>query len=149
MLMESGLAPNLTALCTCGRFIVEKPGRAGKTVRCRMCGRRVVLPKPVERPGAESVIRVSPKALERQLKRLRGEHQGPRLRGQAALLQRAGLRGRINLRPGQEVCVNPDCGLPLPLGANVCSRCGVNVKTGVRYEGVGPERDPKGKWKRI
>jgi len=151
LMVEQSLAPNLAVVCTCGRFIVEKPSRAGKTVKCKMCGQRVVLPKPVERSTKESVIRIPPRVLEKQLSRAQGREQRRRevRGGEVERLRRAGHSGRISLRPGQEVCCNPKCSLPMPPGANVCPRCGVNLKTGIRYEGPGPERDPVGKWKMV
>jgi len=148
-LMERSIAPNLTALCTCGRFIVERVDRAGKVGRCKVCGRRVTLPLPVERSDGRRAVRVPRKALEAQLKRVRGRRQAAGTRGTISRLRRAGHRGLVSLRPGQEVCSNPRCSIPLPPGGNVCPRCGFNIRSGERYGGVGPERDPRGKWKRM
>jgi DNA-directed RNA polymerase subunit RPC12/RpoP len=154
LLVDERLAPNLAAICTCGRFIVEEADRAGKRVKCKMCGQQMILPKPVEREGSPPVVRVPPSVLRKQVARVRGEKPAgasapAEAGGQISRLQKAGHSGRISLRPGQEVCKNPKCSIPLPLGALVCARCGVNLKTGVRYEGLGPEHEPMGRWKRV
>lgn len=146
LMADQTLAPNVTVLCTCGRFIVQPTDMAGKKATCAACGQKIILPGPVKRRGSERVVRVPPGVLRRQLKRVKGEHT--RLGGDVRQLDVAGHRGRISLRPGQQVCVNPDCRFPLPAGANVCSHCGTNVRTGNAYKGLGPERDPRGKWKR-
>ncbi|MFP4027246.1 MAG: hypothetical protein ACLFWL_05595 [Candidatus Brocadiia bacterium] len=152
LMVDEALAPNIAAMCTCGRFIVEPPDRAGKTVKCKVCGRRVVLPKPAKGRTKQRVLRIPPRILEKQLSRVlkkgkRQEEGGTG--GQVERLRRAGHSGRISLRPGQKVCVNEDCSIPLPPGANVCPRCGVNATTGEKYEGPGPEADPVGKWKEM
>lgn len=150
LMVDKDIAPNLTAVCTCGRFIVEKPRRAGKKAKCRMCGRRVVLPNPVEREGPPGPRRVSPAALEKQLKRVRGKRRRrtkqPRPAATEELRRRAAPE-RFSLKPGQTVCPNEECGIPLPSGANVCPRCAINLKAGERYESRGPEDDPVGRWK--
>ena len=145
LMADEEIAPNLTGICTCGRFMVERVARVGKVAKCPVCGQRMTLPKAVDRPGADRVVRVQPGMLVKQLARLRGKR---RQRRQPQRIDEIAIEGRVSLRPGQQVCANSQCGCPLPLGANVCARCGVNVKTGVAYLGPGPERDPKAKWKR-
>jgi hypothetical protein len=150
LMLDQQQAPNLTAVCTCGRFIVEKTRRAGKKSKCRICGRRVVLPKPVEKEGPPGPSRISPSALEKQLKRARGKRR--RRAARSSRPSRRKLRHqtvpeRFSLKPGQTVCPNPECRTPLPSGANVCPRCAMNLKVGVRYEAPGPAEDPTGKWK--
>ena len=147
LLVDRELAHNITVLCTCGRFIVGDRQAAGKIAKCAACGQQVTLPEPVERQTDQRVVRVSPRALERQLKRMHGRLM--RGSGDVGRLRTAGHWGRVNLRPGQEVCVNHNCGAPLPAGAKVCPACGTNVKTGVHYQGPGPDGDPRGKWKRV
>ncbi len=147
LMLDREVAPNLTAVCTCGRFIVSKTRKAGKKATCKMCGRRVALPKPVEVESGRGPVRLHPKALEKQLRkaRNRAREEGKKIPGQ----KRAG-RSRpqhFSLKPGQEVCRNPDCKMPLPPGANVCPRCHFNQATGTRYESPGPENDPVGSWK--
>ena len=155
LLVDQQYAPNLAAVCTCGRFIVETADKAGKKVKCKMCGQQMVLPKPVDRKEAAVVIRVPASVLRKQIKRVRGERPEAATAaqdggdGEISRMQKAGHKGRISLLSGQQVCVNPKCSIPLPVGANVCARCGVNLKTGVRYEGIGPEEEPVGKWKRL
>jgi len=150
MLVDQQYAPNLAAVCTCGRFIVEGANMAGKRAKCKMCGQQMVLPKPVNRKGAATVVRVPASVLRKQLKRVRGKSPQPEaLGGEISRIHKAGHRGRISLRPGQQVCINAKCSIPLPPGANVCARCGVNMRTGVRYEGSLPEDEPVGKWKRM
>jgi hypothetical protein len=150
LMMDKDLAPNLTAVCTCGRFIVERPRRAGKKAKCRMCGRRVMLPKPVQTEGPAGPRRVSPAALEKQLKRARGKRRRRfnQRRPQAAKqLRRRAVAERSSLKPGQTLCPNEECGIPLPSTANVCPRCAINLKAEERYEARGPEDDPVGRWK--
>jgi len=149
MLAQQELAPNLAAVCTCGRFIVAEADKAGKKVKCKVCGQQMVLPKPVERKDAAPIVRVPASVLQKQLRRVRGKRPQEKVGGEISRMQKAGHSGRISLRPGQQVCMNPKCSIPLPPGANVCARCGVNMKTGVRYDGYGPEEDPVGKWKRV
>ena len=146
LMADQKLAPNMTVLCTCGRFTIHPTHMAGKKGRCSACGQRIMLPAPVQRDGAERIVRVPPAVLQRQLRRVQGEHR--RLGGDVQRLHIAGHRGRISLRPGQKVCANPECRNPLPAGGNVCPHCGTNVHTGVAYTGPGPEGDPRGKWKR-
>lgn len=146
LMADQRLAPNMTVLCTCGRFTVQPTSMAGKKGRCTACGQKIMLPAPVEREGAQRIVRVPPRVLQRQLRRVQGEHR--RLGGDAQRLHIAGHRGRISLRPGQKVCANPECRYPLPAGGNVCPHCGTNVISGVAYKGQGPEQDPRGKWKR-
>ncbi len=151
LLVRQDLAPNLTALCTCGRFIVEAPDAAGKTVTCRMCGQRMILPQPTQRPGAaETVVRISPDALQRQMSRLLGERRRGQPRESLQRLLRTAPRlpyGRPRHR--ETPCVNPACRMPFRTDANVCPHCGVNRKTGVVYAGPGPDRDPRGRWKPV
>jgi len=123
LLLREERAPNQTALCTCGRL----------------------LPKATVRPYG-GVVRISPRALQRQMNRLLARRE--RTKGVRPLPARAS-RGPVKLRPGQVPCANAECGMPLPRGANVCPWCGVNVKTGVRYVGPGPRRDPRGKWRQV
>jgi len=138
LLVSEERARNLTALCACGRLIVTGKEMSGRAVTCRACGRRVVMPRPVVRPGAGEVLRISPQALQRQMNRMRGRLRRGRPPG----------AGMTVAGPGQRACVNTACGYPLARAANVCPRCGTNQTTGVCYVGRGPERDPKGRWKR-
>jgi len=150
LLVRQDLAPNLTALCTCGRFIVEPPNAAGTTVTCRMCGQRMVLPSPTRKLGpGDTLVRISPKAIQRQMNRAVGERRRGQPRPSLLRLSRTAAKRRLEPGPGQTPCVNPGCRLSFRSDANVCPHCGVNRKTGHRYAGPGPERDPKGKWKRI
>jgi len=145
LLLREERAPNQTALCTCGRLLIAQPRMAGQTVECKICHQRVVLPKATVRPYG-GVVRISPRALQRQMNRLLARRE--RTKGVRPLPARAS-RGPVKLRPGQVPCANAECGMPLPRGANVCPWCGVNVKTGVRYVGPGPRRDPRGKWRQV
>jgi len=144
LLVDQSLAPNLTAQCTCGHFIVEQPGMAGQRARCDVCKSHFILPQPVVKLNGEAVVRVPRKALENQLRRTEGGRQ--RLPAEMARLKSAAHAGRISLRPGEYICVNPDCGALLSVRANVCSKCGTNRLTGERYEAPGPGRDPVGRW---
>jgi len=104
LLVEQEAAPNLTAVCTCGRFIIEKASSAGKTVTCKMCGQRVVLPMPLQRRDDARVVRIPPQALEKQLSRARGRRKAQETpQAEAERIKTAGFAGRISLRPGQEV----------------------------------------------
>jgi len=156
LLVRQDMAPNLTALCTCGRFIVEPPDAAGTTVTCRVCGQRMVLPSPTRKLGpGDTILRISPKAIQRQMNRAMGERHRGQPRPTADQPRETLLRldrtaaGRLEPGPGETPCVNPHCRLSFRSEANVCPHCGANRKTGRRYAGPGPERNPKGKWKRI
>ena len=146
LLVDEELAPNITVPCPCGRFIVAAVGRAGKQAQCRACGRRLILPAAVDRPNAPSVVRVTPQALKAQLRRGPGAARGGAA-AKTSRLKETGKAPAVALWPGQQQCVNPECRATLPVGANVCARCGTNVKTGIAYDGRGPEEDPKGKWR--
>jgi len=145
LLVDPEFAPNLTVQCICGRFVVQKPSKVGKTVVCPACKQRLRLPEPVYREDSGGVIRVPPAVLKKQRRRF-----DERMRGRDEKLGRlrsAFHAGTIRLRPGENICVNPDCDALLPAGANVCMRCGTNFTTGLYYEGPGPEADPVGRWK--
>jgi len=147
LLIDQALAPNLTVQCNCGRFVVTEARRAGKTVRCPGCRSHLKLPAPAIKFGAERVVRVPRKVLERQLRQVLKKPLPrpllrPGMRGAAHL-------GRITLHPGEHICINEDCGALLRAGANVCPRCGTNRLTGEAYKGAGPEADPVGKWKQL
>ena len=144
LLMDQSLAPNLTAQCTCGRFIVAEPGMAGQRAHCNACKSHFILPQPVVRFNAEPVVRVPRKVLENQLKRPDAARQ--RVPVEMARLTSAAHAGRISLRPGEHICVNPNCGALLSARGNVCSKCGTNRLTGERYDVPGPARDPVGRW---
>ncbi|MFW5922780.1 MAG: hypothetical protein ACOCSQ_00190 [Planctomycetota bacterium] len=136
-------APNLTAVCTCGRFVVAGPTKTGKKVKCQMCGRRVVLPEPVGKHRGH-LYRISSRVLEKQLRRVRSRQEGRK--GASRSRSRAARRGRFSLKPGQKVCPNPECRMPLPQGANICPSCALNIRTGERYQPEGPGEDPVGSW---
>ncbi|MDP6107157.1 MAG: hypothetical protein QGI33_01835 [Candidatus Brocadiia bacterium] len=144
LLIDDEFAPNITVPCPCGRFIVEDVGRAGRPAQCKACRRKLVLPAAVDRPNAPSVVRVTPQALKAQLRRGPGESRGGGAK--TSRLKGTGRATAVALRPGQQHCVGPGCGATLPAGANVCALCGTNVKTGIAYDGRGPEEDPRGKW---
>lgn len=144
LLVDETIAPNITVPCPCGRFIVAQTSQAGKEVTCRACGRKLTVPRPVERANARRVVRVPPDVLKKQLRRGRAKARGSG--GPRSRRGTAGAAKTVSLKPGQQVCANPECGSPLPIGANVCFACGTNVKTGLAYEGRGPEGDPAGKW---
>ncbi|MDP6439153.1 MAG: hypothetical protein QGH74_05945 [Candidatus Brocadiia bacterium] len=145
LLVDEELAPNITVPCPCGRFIVEDVGRAGKQAQCKACGRKLILPAAVDRPSAPSVVRVTPQALKAQLRRGPGASRSGG-GAKTSRLKGTGKAPAVALRPGQQQCVNPACRAALPAGANVCALCATNVKTGIAYDGRGPEDDPKGKW---
>ena len=145
LLADEPLAPNITVLCPCGRFVVAPVRMAGRAVPCKACGQHLLLPEPVERPGGPRLVRVPPHMLERHLRLMRGKEEPDD--PAASRLASAGHRGRISLRPGQQLCVNAECAVLVPRGSNVCLLCGTNQKSRTFYEGPGPERDPKGKWK--
>ena len=149
LMVEQKLAPNLAVMGGGGRVIIGKAKGAGKTVKCKMCGQRVVLPKAIQPKKDRAVIHMPAHVLEKKLnrarKRLKNEQKSGE-RGDVERLRRAGHRGRISLRPGQSVCVNQNCSTPMPPGANICPRCGTNLKTKIRCDAPGPEADPKGKW---
>jgi RNase P subunit RPR2 len=147
LLVDKDRAPNLTVQCGCGHFVVEKPGRAGKRSRCPVCKGHLIMPQPVVKFGSEGVIRVPRKVLENQLRRVGAPSD--RHSKEVTRLETAAQRGRISLRPGEHICVNPECGALLSPGANVCAKCGTNRLTGQLYEGPGPEKDPMGKWREV
>jgi len=144
LLMAGEMAPNITIQCTCGRFIIESTNKAGKRVTCGVCGQRFVLPKPVLREGHGKVVRVPQATLRRQLRTVQREPQVEL--GEPERLERAVWAGNVSLKPGESVCVNPHCGALLPGGANVCARCGTNVRTGRSCKAPGPRADPRGRW---
>ena len=145
LLVDKALAPNLTVQCGCGHFLVEKANRMGKRARCPVCKNHLMMPQPVVKFGSDGVIRVPRKVLENQLR-------GPTVRQarkskEVTRLETAATRGRISLRPGEHICINPGCGSLMSPGANVCPKCGTNRLTGEAYVGPGPSKDPRGKWK--
>lgn len=146
LMLDQEVAPNLTAVCTCGRFIVAKPNKAGKKVTCNVCGRRVALPQPVKDKKGHGPTRIHPRALEKQLRKARQhakqEDRSETTRDQPSVRQ----TGPFSLKPGQQVCIDSDCKMPLPPGANICTRCCLNQTTGNRYSSPGPENDPVGSW---
>jgi len=144
LLLDESVAPNITVPCLCGRFIVESLRRAGKQVQCAACGQRLVLPRPADRPNAPPVVRVSPETLKKQLRR---PAAAARKAPGSSVLKRSAAGKTITLKPGQQACVNENCKALLPLGSVVCPCCGTNIRTGVIYEGIGPSRDPVGKWR--
>jgi len=146
LMADKEAAPNLTAQCTCGHFIVEETGTGGKRARCKVCKNHLILPRPVVKLDAEPFVRVPRKALESQLKR---GQEGRRREGEMTKLESAGHTGRISLRPGEHICVNMHCGALLPMRANVCAKCGTNRLTGERYEARGPAGDPVGQWEQV
>jgi hypothetical protein len=143
-LADKDLAPNLTAQCMCGHFIVEGTNTVGKRARCKVCKNHLILPRPVVKTDVERLVRVPRKVLESQLRR--GKEARRRAEGEMTKLESAGHKGRISLRPGEHICPNTACGALLPMRANVCAKCGTNRLTGVRYEGPGPDGDPLGDW---
>jgi len=145
ILADKSLAPNLTVQCSCGHFVVEKANRVGKRARCRVCKGHLIMPQPVVKFGADSVVRVPRKVLENQLRRA-GARPSQEDKD-VTRLEAAAHAGRIGLRPGEHICVNEECGALLSPGANVCPKCGTNRLTGQAYVGAGPEKDPTGKWK--
>ncbi|MFW6189358.1 MAG: hypothetical protein ACOC7T_02905 [Planctomycetota bacterium] len=147
LLLEQELAPNLTVQCTCGHFVVAEPKRGGKRVKCPCCEKELVMPHPVMKFGSGGVIRVPRRALEKQLQRRKSSKQSKS--AEVTRLEQAARSGRVSLRPGEHLCVNPDCGALLGPGANVCPKCGTNRLTGERYEGPGPESDPQGSWEQV
>jgi ribosomal protein L40E len=149
LLAEQQLAPNLTVQCACGHFVVADSSRVGKQVRCSVCKRKLQMPQPVTKSGTAGGIRVPRKVLRNQLRGgARGRRQSAGSR-EVTRLERAARSGKLNLRPGEHICVNQECGALLGPGANVCPNCGTNRLTGERYEGTGPEEDPRGKWKEV
>ena len=147
LLVDRKLAPNLTAQCTCGHFIVEEAAHVGKHVRCDTCRMHLLMPQPVISVGVARVARVPRKVLCDRMKRsLQGRQ---RVTAEMERLHSATHAGRISLRPGESICVNPGCGALLSLRANVCPKCGTNRITGLRYSGPGPAGDPIGKWQQV
>ena len=115
--------------------------------QCKACGRKLVLPSPVDRPNASRVVRVPPEALKKQLRRGRGGARttvGPRRKANTP-----NEAETVTLRPGERYCTNPECGAAVPVGGNVCPVCGMNLKTSLIYEGPGPDADPIGKWRAV
>jgi hypothetical protein len=144
LLVECESAPNLTAQCKCGHFIVAEADNAGKRARCKVCKSHLMLPAPAVRPGAGPVVRVPKRVLHERMKRVQTTRE--RVPEELVRLQSASHSGRISLRPGEHICVNPECGALLSVGANVCAKCGTNRLTGVAYRGGGPDDDPLGDW---
>jgi ribosomal protein L40E len=147
VMADRKLAPNLTVQCSCGHFVVERADRTGKQVTCAVCRKRLAMPEPVADFAEDCVVRVPRKALENQLRRVRPQKK--RVSDEITRLTSAARSGRISLRPGEHICANPECGALLGPGANVCPKCGTNRLTGERYEGPGPEKDPRGKWREV
>ena len=147
LLVDKALAPNLTVQCSCGHFLVEKVNRIGKRTRCPVCKGHLMLPQPVVKFGSDGVIRVPRKVLENQLHG--ASTRQARKSKEVTRLETAATRGRISLRPGEHICVNPGCGSLMSPGANVCTKCGTNRLTGEAYVGPGPSKDPRGKWKEV
>lgn len=145
VMAEPSVASNLTVQCRCGRFIVTEAKRVGKRAQCDACGQYVIMPQPVMRESDGGVIRIPPAALKKQLRKPRGERK--RRRPPAGQPRGTAAKGRIRLRPGENICVSPECGALLPPGAKVCTTCGTNLLTGVAYQGPGPKGDPIGKWR--
>ncbi len=143
---DQSLAPNLTAQCTCGHFIVEDISQAGKPARCKVCKSHFLLPGPVVKFNVDALVRVPRKALRGQPKRVEAERQKDRAPAEVTRLQTATHAGRISLHPGEHICVNPECGALLGVRANVCPKCGTNRLTGERYDAAGPAQDPAGEW---
>lgn len=142
LLADQTQAPNLTAQCTCGHFIVEDTDKAGKRARCKVCKSDLLLPGPAVKFNVDELVRVPRKALKNQLKRVDAEREPAEM----TRLKSATHAGRISFRPGEHICVNANCGALLAVRANVCPKCGTNRLTGERYVGPGPARDPAGKW---
>lgn len=145
LLADRALAHNITVVCTCGRFIIQPIDMAGKRAACVACGRRVILPTPVEREGGQRLVLVPRMVLEKQLKRVQRKRRRPAGKGSRLPSQQE----RVTLKLSKKPCVNSECGAPLPEGANVCGLCGTNALTGIAYTGIGPEKDPRGKWKMV
>ncbi len=144
LLADKDRAPNLTVQCSCGHFVVHKADSSGKQVRCPICRKHLLMPQPVVKFDSPGVVRVPRKVLENQLKQVQFRRQ--RSAKEMTRLETAALSGRISLRPGEHICVNPDCGALLRAGANVCTKCTTNRLTQAVCEAVGPSGDPKGKW---
>ena len=147
LLLDKALAPNLTAQCTCGHFIVEDVSKAGKRVRCSVCRTHLLMPQPAANPGGQRVARVPRRILRERMRKTHLERQ--RVPAEMARLRSATHSGRITLRPGEHICVNPECGALLAMRANVCPKCGTNRITGRRYVGPGPGSDPLGTWEQV
>lgn len=144
LLIDRNEAPNLTAQCKCGHFIVAETDKAGKRARCKVCRNHLIMPTPSTRSSSSAVIRVPRRVLRDRMKRPQASRE--RAPEEMARLQSAAHSGRISLRPGEHICVNPECGALLGVRANVCPKCGTNRVTGVAYRGVGPQGDPIGDW---
>lgn len=148
MMAEREVAPNLTAQCTtCGHFIVEDVGRIGRRIRCKVCKSQLVMPQPVVKFDTARFVRVPRKALQANVKKAPTEFSQTRI--EMARLRSAAHAGRISLRPGEHICVNPHCGALLGVRAIVCPKCATNRLTGERYEGPGPAGDPVGTWREV
>jgi len=147
LLVDRSFAPNLTVQCTCGRFIVEPADRVGKRARCRMCKSHVIMPQPVVKFDTDGCVRVPRKVLSNQLTRTQRSRE--RASKEMTRLESAAHKGRITLGPGEHICVNVKCGALMRARAVVCPKCGTNRITGQRYQGAGPEGDPRGKWKQV
>ena len=143
LLMDRSRAPNLTAQCVCGHFIVADADKVGKPARCKVCKNHLMMPQPAVRSGVDPVVRVPRKVLESRMAR---QQVGQRAPAGMVRLQSAAHSGRISLRPGEHICVYPECGALLSARANVCPKCGTNRLTGQVYMGLGPAADPLGRW---
>ncbi|MHC4480244.1 MAG: hypothetical protein ACYS8K_01995 [Planctomycetota bacterium] len=147
LMADESLAPNLTAPCPCGHFIVERVDKAGGHARCKVCKSHLVMPQPVVKFGVDPLVRVPAKMLQSGMKR--GENGRRRATREMTKLRSAAHAGRISLRPGENICVNVDCGALLGVRANVCPKCGTNRLTGSRYKSSGPAADPAGRWRKV
>ncbi len=147
LMADQDYAPNITAQCTCGHFVVAPADAAGKRARCKVCRTHLIMPRPVMKFDTEPFVRVPRKVLQSSLRRDEGARD--RASEEMGRLKTAAHAGRITLGPGQRICVNPDCGALLPMRAGVCPKCGTNRITGERYEGPGPEADPSGRWHEV
>ncbi len=147
LLAEGSQAPNLTAQCTCGHFIVESPAKVGKRARCKVCKSHLLMPEPAVKFGVDPLVRVPRRILQSRVQKMEvGRERTPR---EMARLRSAAHAGRISLRPGEHICVNEKCGALLGVRANVCPKCGTNRLTGERYEGPGPSGDALGEWREV
>ncbi len=149
LMVDREFAPNLTVQCTCGHFIVGRADRSGRRAKCAVCSKEVILPQPVMRPARGVASRVPKRVLENQLLRVRRRRPAGGKSQEITRLETAARSGRVDLRPGEHICLNPECGALLGPGASVCPRCGTNRMTGERYEGPGPDADPVSEWKQV
>jgi hypothetical protein len=144
LLTDRSEAHNLTAQCACGHFIVEDAGKTGKRARCKICRSHLIMPQPVVKFTADTIVRVPRKVLQSRMKRVQVRRQ--RAPVEMPRLQSAAHTGRVTLRPGEHICVNDRCGALLSARANVCPKCGTNRLTAASYAGLGPDHDPMGAW---